>query len=1097
MTHTGGQVDTRSVLFTDLVNSTEMRVKLGEEQADALRRRHDDLLTQTITNNGGTVVKGLGDGLMATFAAAADAVAAAVAIQQAVYAEPFEIRIGLSIGDVSVENDDVFGVPVVEASRLCGIATAGEILAAELVRALARGRGGFVFEPMGDLELKGLPEPVPSARVIWEPLIDTTAAADDEDGVPVPAALLSGISATYVGRPALIEKLDDYWRRTTETGTARAVLLAGEPGVGKTRTAAELARHVHQQNGLVLYGRCEEGLGAPYQPFVEALDWYTSYATADPTLGRLPGDLARLMPDLGSRVAGLAAPMASDPGSEEHRLFEATTSWLIELANQNRNAGLMLVLDDLHWATKPTLLLTLHLLRAASEQGARLLVVVTYRDTDIDRAHPLSGVLADLRRLPTVERAPVDNLTEVEVIALMEISAGHEMDEAGLALAAAIYAETEGNPFFITEVLRHLIDTGGVRREGQRWVPGDADRLTIPEGVRDVIGRRLSRLSPQANEVLSTGAVMGRELDVGVLVALSDVGEDAVLDALDEAVRARLVEETGVDRFRFAHALVRTTLYDELTATRRRRAHRRIADVLEKLHPGDVVSLAYHCAEGGPVGGDISRAVHYGLAAAEESLASRAFADAEVRFHAVLDMLEDAEEADPPERVAALVGLGEAQRDQGIREFRETLLDASRRALELGDVALLVRAVLANSRGLTSIVGSVDPERIEMIEAALAAIAAEPSTDRARLTAQLAGEVCFAGDHQRRVALADEAEAMARELGDPDVLAWVIVHTGYAAVVPERWERDLARTAEGATLADASGDPTLRAVARVFWSGALIFAGRIAEAQQVTKEMVAIAEAEGSPTVRWVARANAVRWMLMDCDLDEAAAENDACLTMAQESGEGDGLQWWAAQLNAISWLRGEVATLADAAGVFAQQYPLLPIWHSAHAWLLAEDGRPDEAREVLRIHNLRTVTMADESLPLVGPVQLAYVAWMLDDRELAAAVVSDLEPHTARWSHYYLATFGPVTWAMGLAKSVLGAQDEAVALVEDAVGRLAAAGFANQTVITRIDLAKVLLRRDGPGDRDRARALLAESRKAAIANDTPAVVERVDAVMS
>ncbi len=836
--------------------------------------------------------------------------------------------------------------------------------------------------------------------------------------------------------------------------------------------------------------------GAPYQPFVEALDWYTAHATAAPTLGRLPGELTRLLPDLANRVPGLAAPMASDPGSEEHRLFEATTSWLIDLANREASPGLVLVLDDLHWATKPTLLLTLHLLRAASEQQAQLLVVVTYRDTDIDRAHPLSGILADLRRLPAVERAPVDNLNEAEVLALMESAAGHEMDEAGLLLAQALYAETEGNPFFLTEVLRHLVDIGFIRREGERFVPGtDLDSLTIPEGVRDVVGRRLSRLSPQANEVLSAGAVMGRDLEVDVLVALSDAGEDAVLDALDEAVRARLVEETGVDRFRFAHALVRTTLYEELSATRRRRPHRRIADVIEKLRPHDVVALAYHCAEGGPEGGDISRAVRYGLAAAEQSLAGRAFADAEVRFLAVLDMLEDAEEADPPERVAALVGLGEAQRDQGIREFRETLLDASRRALELGDTALLVRAVLANSRGITSVVGDVDRERIELIEATLAAIPPEPSADRASLIAQLASEVAFAGDHARRVALSDEAEAMARQLGDPRVLARVLVMTGYAVVLPDNWERLLVRGEEGVRLADAMGDPTLRILARLFWSGTLMFVGQMAEAERATEEMVAIADADGSPTMRWVAHVNVVRWIAARGDIIEGIAANDACLLMAQESGEADGLQWWAAGLNALSWLQSNLGFVADAAGVFAQQYPLLPVWHSGHAWTLVEDGRLEEARAVIRDHNLTPAGLLDETMPLCGPVQLGQVAFAIDDVELATAVIEVLAPHVGRWAHYYLQTFGPVSWTLAMAKSTIGAHDDAVTGMERAIGELEAARFTNHLVLVRIDLAKVLLRRDGPGDRDRARALLAESRAEAIANENPGVVARVDAV--
>ena len=285
--------------------------------------------------------------------------------------------------------------------------------------------------------------------------------------------------------------------------------------------------------------------------------------------------MLRLLPKLSERVADLPAPVPSDPGSEVHRLFEGATSWLIDAA---RETGLVLVLDDVHWATKPTLLLALHLLRGASAVGAPLLVVVTYRDTDISRTHPLAGVLAEMRQLPGVERSPVENLSEAEVLALMEATAGHPMGRDGRALGTAVFAETEGNPFFVSEVLRHLIETGAVRRAGDGWVAtGDLTTVAIPEGVRDVVGRRLSRLSANANGVLTLAAVQGREVDIDVLSALTE-DELAVLDALDEAVGARLVEETGVGRFRFSHALVRTTLYDELTATRRRRMHRRVAN---------------------------------------------------------------------------------------------------------------------------------------------------------------------------------------------------------------------------------------------------------------------------------------------------------------------------------------------------------------------------------------------------------------------------------------------------------------------------------------------------------------------------------------
>jgi class 3 adenylate cyclase len=249
------RIDTRSVVFTDLVGSTEVRVRRGEDAAESVRRAHDALVGKAVAAHGGTVVKGLGDGAMVTFGSAAEAVAAAVAIQQAVELHArdasdaaFSIRVGVSVGDVTIEAGDVFGVPVVEASRLCSAATSGEILVAEVVRALSRGRGGFVFEPMGSLELKGIPEAVPACRVVWESLLDQGSGVS---ALPLPPTLVSGAATSYVGRTELLQRLHEQWQ-SVAAGGYRTVLLAGEPGVGKTRTAAELARAAHAQGALVL-----------------------------------------------------------------------------------------------------------------------------------------------------------------------------------------------------------------------------------------------------------------------------------------------------------------------------------------------------------------------------------------------------------------------------------------------------------------------------------------------------------------------------------------------------------------------------------------------------------------------------------------------------------------------------------------------------------------------------------------------------------------------------------------------------------------------------------------------------------------------------
>ncbi len=1070
MTEHPAQTEMRSVLFTDLVASTELRVKLGEERADALRRRHDRLLAEAVEAHGGRVVKGLGDGIMATFGAAVDAVAAAVAIEQAVELhgrrlpdEAYQVRVGLSVGDVSVESSDVFGVAVVEASRLCQAANGGEILAAELVRSLCRGRGGFQMEPFGELELKGLSEPLPTCRVFWEPAEDL--AAGIEPALAFPPLLLPG--ARYVGRSRLLDELDELRQGAAGSG-CRMILLAGEPGVGKTRTAAELAHHSHAEGAAVLYGRCDEDLGAPYQPFLEALDFYTRNVE-QPTLGRLPGELARLLPELPTRVARLGRPVVSDPRSEEHLLFEATASWLVELAGQ---VPVVLVLDDLHWADKPTLVLLLHVLRSAMEAGSRcrLLVVGTYRDTDIDRSHPLSGVLADLRRLPVVKRLPVSGLSYEEVEEFIANAAGHELDDRTKQLAEAVHAETEGNPFFVVEVLRHLVETGAVVRRQGRWSVADPGTLSVPEGVRDVIGRRLSRLSDASNEVLSVASVLGRDFDVELLSELSGLTESALLDALDEAVRARIIDETGPDHFHFSHALVRATLYEEMSATRRRRTHRRVAEAMEKARPDDVVALAYHYVEAGPEGGLLSRAVRYSLAAAEQALGARALADAERRFAGVLEVLDEAEMAEVAERSAALCGLGECQRDLSNPVFRQTLLEAARLADDLGSVELLVRAVLANTRPVVSLVDVVDPERVAMAERALGAVGPQPSADRARLLAYMASEHVFATDHRRRLALADEAESMARTLGDRRLLAWVLVRTGFAHKSTAHIEADVERTAEGVALADDTGDPALRVLARLWRAWSLLDHGDLAALERLSDEMDAMC-AEASPSVQWVVKAVHPRLHALRGRLAAAEEANAECLAFGQRYGEPDAFVWSAAIDIGLQLQRDVLQPgFADAMAAFAEQFPGAITWSSGAAAGLVLEGRVEEGRARVEKLHLDAERFAEEPFGLCGPAQLASVAYHCGDRRRAAELVEMLRPFASMWANFNLMVISPVGVALGMAELALGDAEAAVAVLEQSLEETVARDAAGFVPQCRLYLAVALLARRAAGDAERAR---------------------------
>ncbi|MCA1845613.1 MAG: AAA family ATPase, partial [Actinobacteria bacterium] len=547
---------TATVMFTDLVGSTELRARLGEQAANELRREHDRLLAGVVENRRGQVVKGLGDGIMATFPGATDAVAAAVAMQQAIdrhnrsgaAPEPLTVRIGISAGDVAFEAGDCFGTPVIEAARLCAVASGGQILASDMVRWLVRG-GEHRFSAVGPLDLKGLPEPVPACEVLWEP--QSRAAA------PLPT-LLTDVGRIFVGRDDQLDRLGHLWKEAA-TGERRAVLVAGEPGVGKTRLSAELARRVHDEGATVLAGRCDEDLGVPFQPFVEALRHLVDHVEAGELperLGRHAYELERLLPGLRDRLPDGPPLLQSDPETERYRLFEAVTAWL---AACSRREPVLMILDDLQWAAKPTLLLLRHVARSA--EPMKLLIVGTYRDTELHHDHPLVELLADFRRQPGVERLSLSGFDQTAVADFVARAAGHDLDDDALTLVRAIHAETEGNPFFVREILRHLTETEAIIRRDGRFVTRLAvEEMGIPEGVREVVGRRVSRLSSDANQVLRAAAVVGTEFELAVVGRASAVDDDAMLTAVEEATSARLLLELdGAARYRFAHALVRDT----------------------------------------------------------------------------------------------------------------------------------------------------------------------------------------------------------------------------------------------------------------------------------------------------------------------------------------------------------------------------------------------------------------------------------------------------------------------------------------------------------------------------------------------------------
>ena len=1081
---------TATVLVTDLVGSTELRTRLGEERADQFRRRHDGLLSGAIADHGGTVIKGLGDGLLAIFPSAADGIAAAVAVQQAVDAEwgrvaelTAAIRIGLSVGDVTLEDGDSFGSPVVEASRLCAAAEGGQILVAELVRLLARGRGDHTFAEVGALELKGLPEPVLTFAVEWASIADT-------DAIPVPGALrTNGIA--LVGRDVELDQIMRAWKSASE-GERRVTLLAGEPGIGKTRLSAEVARRAAADGGVVLYGRCDEGMGVAYQPFVEALAEVVAAGDADAMrqrLGEHPGELVRLVPDLASRLPDLEPALQSDAETERYRLFDAVASWLTATA---QTSGVVLVLDDVHWAEKPTLLLLRHLIK--STDPMRLLVVATYRDTELDRTHPLASLLADFRREPGTERIALSGLDVDGVEAMILATAQNNIDDRVGQVARVVWQETEGNPFFVAEVLRSLVESGAVfQRDGQWTTDLAVEDLPIPEGVREVIGRRLGRVSQDANLVLSVASVAGAEFDLDVLVAVSGLDEDAVLDALDTAVDAHLVDEAGVGHWRFAHALVRSTLYEELSVTRRARRHRQVADYLEGHRLDDAATLAFHYAHAGGGGAHATeKAILYAAAAGRAALERLAPDQAAEFFVQALDLLDDAGDPGGAQRAELLIGLGMAQRDAADPAFRDTLLDAAHLAQQLGDPSALARAAVENTRGFVSFIGMADEDRIAVLESAYAALPVEDSPLRARVCATLASELIFSPAREaQRFDIADEAVAIARRLGDARTFAEVVLQALLPGFVPDRFAATCVLAEELREAADVVGDPRLQ-LAEALWS----YGSALSAADPVLDDHIdralKVAEENHVPAMRFLAVTFDVGRSALHGNLQGNEELGAAAYELGLASGQPDAVVFGSAQIALLRLEQDRVGEIVDAVLGFADVYPHMPGWRAAGAMSLALSGRVEEATTIIdELARDDFAAIPNDYLWLLAMRNLVEACVLCGDAKNVETLHRLVAPFEDQLCHGWCWAASSVARVLGQAETLLGRYSDAERHFAKALEVHERIGQDHYVAYTRLDWAQLLLTRGGDGDRERALSLIEEARAVADRRGYPVAQRR------
>ena len=1020
------------LLFTDIVDSTRLMTGMPPDAAEETRRQHFAVLREAVAEHGGEEIKNLGDGIMILFTSAARAIACAVAMQQgterANRASPHTIglRAGLSGGDVVRDEGDCFGDPVVEASRLCAKCTGGQILAAEIVRIMAGRRCRHECRTVGPLTLKGLPEPVPTIEVLWEPLAHAVGGP-----APLPQTLELLSTVRIVERDVELAQLADALHRTTEDKGRHLVLISGEAGQGKTTLAAAAARTGWEAGACVLFGHCDEDLGAPYQLFAEALSHYARNADERTVMGTMrpyASELVRLIPELAERVPDLAPSKAADADAERYMLFAAVVSLFTALGERQ---PVILVLDDLQWADKGSLQLLRHV--AMSEHASRLLVVGTYRNTELPSSNALVELLGALRRLNIeTTRIELSGLDDAGVALLMEGFAGHALDPAALRLASAVSRETDGNPFFVVEVLRHLAENGAIYQDtiGKWSARPDLDFTSLPDSVRDVVRARVVRLGDGSQRILSLASVIGLEFDLELLSEASEIPEDALLDLLDAARAVALIREhpDGGGKYTFSHPLIQHLVYEELGSARQARYHRVIGEALEALggeRPGFRVSeLARHWVNATKMV-DLLKAIDYSKQAADAALAGLAPDDAVGYYTQALDLYERLDDPDQTLQIDLTIGLGTAQRQSGDVQFRQTLVGAARMAEALGDIDRLVAAALANDRGTFSTVSQLDHEKVAILELAIEHLH-ENDRNRALLLAVLCSELTVGSPLEERQRLAEEALAIAETQGDDAVTALVLNHIQVPLAVPPLLATSVARTSRALELALRIGDPALlraSASGRRYSAGCEGNIDEMDRCFEITKPLV---ERLNQPFMVWVESLQRSTRALIAGDIDSAERFAGLAFQLGNESGQPDAFIVYGAQMLMVSWWRGTLGDMVTLIEGAIADNPGLPFFNGVLAMAHAEGDRPGPVREILSRFGDSGYELPMEVTWLTGMVAFAEAASQTDDAPAAAALLEQLRPYDDQWHYSDIAAAGPLSRSLGSLAAVLGRYDEA-----------------------------------------------------------------------
>jgi DNA-binding SARP family transcriptional activator len=917
------------------------------------------------------------------------------------------------------------------------------------------------------------------------------AESGGAQAIELPAGLRVRGQGQLVGRVGELAQLER-WLAGPEVSGPDSValrepvlLLRGDPGVGKTRLLAEIAARAHAFGTLVLAGGAPEQTLVPFQPFVEALGHYVRYAGAlelRATAREHGVELARLLPELRRRLPDLPPTDPGNPETERYRLFEAVVGLLGELS---ASMPVLIVLDDVQWGDRPTLLLLRHLARASL--AGRILILGAYRATE-DWSESFEAALTGLRRDRLMREMDIGGLPEADAIQLIAIRAGGTPSDD---FSRALYRETEGNPFFIEEIVRHLADSGV-----QPHTAGaqDLQRFGLPDDVREVISRRLQRLDANAIDWLRVAAVIGRDFDVSLLERVLGAEEDRFLAALDEALAAGLVAEAPADpgHYSFSHTLIRETLYEGMSTTRRARLHRRVGTALEATTGSsrNLGALAHHFTLAADPE-DSELAIRYALEAGQEAMAMLAHEQAADHYARALEVLERFDPRSVRRRCDVLLLLGEAQVASGERPRAwTTFREAAELAAELGDGTSLARAAIGASRRYIQPPGIVDDDLIVLLEQALTMTSDEPSVLRVELLARLCGALYYSDQREHMKRLSAQATVMAAELGEPKAEAMAAAARRRAYWGPGHLERRLADSTQLLRAAREAGDMELTLQGHGWLVVDLLESGDPDAVDAQMEAFAAGAQELRQPLFLW----NAAVWRAMRSLLAGHLDQADTLASEALSSGiRPEGItapQYYAVQLLAIRREQLRMTELEPAVRELAATNPHRPAWRAALATLLYETDRFDEAAVELEV-------LAQEDFADIPPdgdwmtamTLLADVASELGDAERAGKLYELLLPYGRGNVVIGLGAvcLGATSRYLARLAMAFGERAEATQLLERALERNTVLKAPVQVAHTQLDLARVL------GAGPQATQLIASAEQTAEELSLPLVARRAE----